>query len=216
MSKNPTKKEPVETADDLEEVIEYVMHRAQVVLEGVSPYSQSRFHDTPKEQQEKPDDHEKRTWQNRVHARADGTIFIPPMSLKLGLDAASRYQGRIPGMGMSHYSKRFLSGVLVTDEITLMTGGKEATLDSFKGEWLHLNSDGVRGSGKRVKRCMPRLDPPWIAIASVYVLDSIITEQVMTKALNDAGRFVGLGRFRPEKGGYYGRFKLQSIEWAQA
>jgi hypothetical protein len=28
-----------------------------------------------------------------------------------------------------------------------------------------------------------------------------------------AGMFIGIGRFRPEKGGTNGRFKIASIEW---
>ena len=208
---------PADHDESDEEVIEYVMHRASVVIDGVTPYSQSKFHNTPKIGQEKPDDHEKRTWQERVHLRPDGVAVVPLMSLKIALDSAAKYQRKIAGHGNATYSKRFLSGVLVQDEITLLDArGKEATLDSFEGEWLHLNSDGVRGSGKRVMRCMPKLPAPWQARATLYVLDSIITKPVLEKAITDAGRFVGLGRFRPEKGGFYGRFTLRSCDWAQA
>jgi hypothetical protein len=31
--------------------------------------------------------------------------------------------------------------------------------------------------------------------------------------LTMAGMFIGIGRFRPEKGGTNGRFKIESIDW---
>ena len=31
--------------------------------------------------------------------------------------------------------------------------------------------------------------------------------------LKEAGQFIGLGRFRPRKNGYYGRFEIVSIAW---
>lgn len=195
------------TEDDIIEV-----HTATVTLEGVSPYSQSRFHEAPKKDKESPDEYEKRTWKERVHRDADGIPFMPPMSLKITLEQAARYLGKIPGMGASTYKLRFLSGILITEAITLTANGKQVTFDDWEGEWLHLNSDGVRGGGKRVKRCMPRLFP-WTAHATIHVLDGVITKDVLAKALTEAGRFVGIGRFRPEKGGFYGRFKLAGMEW---
>ena len=43
------------------------MHIARAKLVGLSPYSQSRFHDTPKKEKESADDHESRTWRERLH-----------------------------------------------------------------------------------------------------------------------------------------------------
>lgn len=193
---------------------EVSIHTATVTLESVSPYSQSRFHEAPKKDKESHDEYEKRTWKDRVHRDGRGITFMPPMSLKIALEHAARYLGKIPGMGASNYKLRFLSGVMITQPIELLTNGKPAGLDAWEGEWLHLNSDGVRGGGKRVKRCMPRL-APWTAQATIHVLDGIITKDVLARALTEAGRFVGVGRFRPEKGGYYGRFRVKDMEWRE-
>lgn len=90
------------------------MKIATVRLRSVSPYSQSRFHDTPKLDKERPDDHEMRTWQNRLHVGSDGNVFIPPMSLKKSIETASRFLGmQIKGRGKSTYTKHFKAGVLV-------------------------------------------------------------------------------------------------------
>lgn len=189
------------------------MNIAHATITGVSAYSQSRFHDSPKIGKETADDHERRTWKNRLHVGSDGLVFMPPMSIKKALEGASSYLGKIPGQRNATYTKRFKSGILVTEQIALFdAAGKPASPDSFEGEWLHLNADGVSGSGKRVKRCMPRI-PQWSAQITVHVADEVISEDVMRAALREAGALVGVGRFRPAQGGYYGRFAVTSFSW---
>lgn len=189
------------------------MQVATVTLEGISPYSQSKYVDTeivPKIGKETHDDYEKRTWKSRVHVAEDGVPFMPPMSLKKSLEGAAPYSGKIPGQGQATYTKRVKSGILVTDPIALFTDQRPITFEDWKGEWLFLDAQGKNGD-KRVKRCMPRL-VPWSAKATVYVVDEVISKDVLTKIIVDAGMFVGVGRFRPEKGGFYGRFKLTDIK----
>lgn len=178
-------------------------------LKSISPYSQSRQHDTPKLEREGHDDYEKRTWRNKAHFGDDGLIFIPPMAFKQCIDSAAKYLGmQIPGKGKSTYTKHFLAGVLVMDK--LMTA---VNAETCEGEWINANSDGVRGSGKRVKRCFP-LVPSWAGEVNFYVLDEIITQPVFEEILRKAGQFRGIGRFRPENGGFYGRFELVGTTWS--
>lgn len=188
------------------------MQTIEVTIEGISPYSQSRYVDKdehPKNGKETADDYEKRTWQARIHLDDNGKPFLPAMALKKSLDAASAYLGKIPGERNATYVKRFKSGLLITENGLLFVDGKAATLDDWEGEWLFLDANGKPG-GTRVKRRMPRLRK-WTAKVTIYVIDEVITEEVLEKALTDAGRFVGVGRFRPAVGGFYGRFKLNSM-----
>jgi hypothetical protein len=67
-------------------------------------------------------------------------------------------------------------------------------------------------SGKRVWRNFPRFDN-WKADVNFYILADEITEDVFDEALRQSGAFVGIGRFRPEKGGFYGRFEVADIKW---
>lgn len=178
-------------------------------LKSISPYSPSRYHGIPRENKETADDHEKRTWRERIHYDDEGTVFIPPMALKNSLAEAAKFMGRqIPGKGKSTYTKHFEAGVLVLDGMKL--GIKK---DDVIGEWLFLNSDGVRGSGKRVMKCCPKV-AEWEGTAKFYILDDTITEPVFEEHLREAGSFIGLGRFRPRNGGFYGRFSVDQIEWA--
>lgn len=178
-------------------------------LEATTAYSQSRMHDTEKLEKERMDEYELRTWRNKAHV--DGSeIYIPPMAFKQALDTAAKRLGvQIPGKGKSTYTKHFLSGVLVMDK--LMTGH---SIDECSGEWINANSDGVRGSGKRVKRCFPTITS-WSGKIPFYILDEVIDTKIFERVLTEAGSFIGIGRFRPENGGFYGRFSVVGTEWQE-
>lgn len=184
------------------------MHTATARLKSVSPYSQSRHHDTEKLAKELPKDFETRTWRERLHYDADGRVFIPPMCFKNCLSEAAKFLSRqIPGKGKATYTKHFEAGVLVPEPLIL-----PLKKDDVKGEWLFLPADGKRGSGKRVDKCYPVI-PEWSGNVQFLILDDMITEDVFTDHLKEAGRFIGIGRFRPRNNGFYGRFMVEGVEW---
>lgn len=91
---------------------------ARVLLESVSPYSQSRQHEIPKEPKELNDTHEERTWREKGHYNADGHMVIPAMSFKNCLAEAAQYLSlQIPGKGKATYTKNFQAGVLVFEDL---------------------------------------------------------------------------------------------------
>lgn len=184
------------------------MKTAIATLRAVAPYSPSRAHETEKLPRETPDDFEKRTWRNKAHFTADGKVYIPPMAFKMALDRAAKMLGRqIPGRGKSTYTKFFESGVLCTDPVFI-----GADVEGLECERVYANADGVRGSGKRVWRLFPRVTE-WTADVEFHVLADEITTDVFEEHLRQAGAFVGIGRFRPEKGGFFGRFKVEGVRW---
>jgi uncharacterized protein YciI len=183
---------------------------ATCTLCSVAPYSQSRSyqHEVEKQPKESHEAYEERTWRNKCHSGSDGKVFIPPMSFKMGLDTAAKMLGkRIPGKGQSTYSKFFLSGVLVMQGPTL-----PLTKENVACDRIFANADGVRGSGKRVWRLFPRIDE-WEAEVEFHVIADEITEDVFEEHLRQAGAFVGIGRFRPQNGGFYGRYEVAKIRW---
>jgi hypothetical protein len=183
---------------------------ATVTLSAVSPYSQSRAHETPRKEKEAPDAYEQRTWREKAHFNDKGQVFIPPMSFKMALDAAAKYlQLQIPGKGKSTYTKHFASGCLVMDPAFV-----GVSKDALEYDRIHANADGVRGSGKRVWRFFPRVDN-WEVTVDFHVYDDAITKDVFEKVLSEAGRFIGIGRFRPQNGGFYGRFDVEKIKWSE-
>ena len=86
--------------------------------------------------------------------------------------------------------------------------------DDVPGEWLFVPSDGKRGGGSRVSKCFP-LIAKWELVVIFYILDEIITDDVFKVHLRDAGNFIGLGRFRPSRNGFYGRFQIEDFIWEE-
>ncbi len=186
------------------------MRVAKVNLRSVSPYSQSRFHDTEKLDKEIPKDYEDRTWRERLHVDKDDNVFIPPMAFKNCIAEAAKFLSiQIPGKGKATYTKHFEAGVLVTDPLNL--GIKKADV---QGEWLFVPADGMRGGKKRVMKCFPIIHE-WGGTVVFYVLDETITADVFENHIGEAGKFIGVGRFRPRNNGFYGRFEIESVVWEQ-
>jgi len=184
------------------------MKVARATLKSCACYSQSKHINAAKLEKESPDDYERRTWKERLHVTTDGRVFIPPMSFKNSLTEVAKFLSmKIKGQRNATYTKHFTAGVLVTEPLVLQTKA-----DDVQGEWLFVPADGVRGSGKRVMKCFPRIDE-WHGDVLFHVLDDTITEPVFEEHLRNAGQFIGIGRFRPMNNGYYGRFNVQKISW---
>lgn len=177
-------------------------------LESAAAYSQSRFYMVDKKEKESPDDYEKRTWRERMHVTEKGQVFIPPMAFKNALDgAAALLSMKIKGKNMQTYTKHFVAGVMVHEPVVL-----PIKKEDVPGQWLFVPSDGKKGGSKRVMKCFPRIDE-WKAEVTFFVYDDTITEEIFSKHLIEAGRLVGIGYFRPARGGYWGRFTVLNIAW---
>lgn len=182
---------------------------ATVTITGLAPYSQSRQHGAPRLEGEGHDAYDERTWRQKLTLSADGkSVMIPPHGFIQGLIAAAKYCKRqIPGQGRATWTKKFEAGIAILGEPLL-----QIAPDEVGSILISANADGVRGSGKRVPRRFPQM-PKWGSTFEVYILDPIITEPVFREMVEICGMFVGVGRFRPERGGTNGRFRLDALEW---
>lgn len=184
------------------------MHIARFKIVGLTPYSQGKHYVAEALNKESKSDYEARTWRERLHYNEDGEVFIPPMAFKNCLSDVAKYLSvQIPGKGKSTYTKHIEAGVMIAEP--MMLGVKK---DDVQGEWHFVPSDGKRGGGKRVDRCFPIIKQ-WGGELEVIVLDDTVTREVLEYHMVEAGRFIGVGRFRPRNNGYYGRFKPEIISW---
>lgn len=179
-------------------------------LKSNSPISFGRYYEQefPKDKKNETDKaYEERTWRERVHTDGNGNLLIPPFAFKNCLDGAAKYTStQIPGKGKATYTKHFRSGVLVLEPLVLPI--KKADV---KGEWRHVPSDGTPGGAKRVMKCFPVI-PSWEGEVTFTVLDPLITTEILKDTLIQAGQFIGVGSFRPQNGGIFGRFTVESIK----
>jgi hypothetical protein len=186
---------------------------ATIKIRGVSALlygSRVNINLFPKKNNESHDDYEKRTWRERCHATEDGRLFTPSFALKRMLATTAKSANeRIPGKGMQTWGKKFRTGIMVPEHLILTPTTKKADVH---GHWAFVPSDGKTGGGTRVDRCFP-LVQEWGGEFQVILLEECIREDVVLKYAQDAGMNNGLGTWRPQSGGDYGRFKVEGISW---
>ena len=186
------------------------MKRYMAHLKSTSPISFSRYHGTPKRDRESDQDYEERTWRERLHTDAKGNVLIPLFAFKNALDAAAKYEGKkIPGKRNATYTRHVFSGVMVESAVVLPV--KKSTV---RGEWRFVPADGTPGGAKRVMKCFPVIND-WQAKVSFAVIDEIITKDILQDFLEVAGSYIGIGSFRPENRGIWGRFKVLALNEAK-
>jgi hypothetical protein len=182
-------------------------------IKGVTPYSQSRQVDPdlfPKKEKESHEEYDMRLWREKATYNDAGEVSIPAMAMKMAVDEAiKRLNASIPGRGKSTYTKFFVAGQICEADVPI--GIRKDSLESIT---IWANADGVRGSGKRVRRRFPYIRQ-WSGVARFAILDNVIPAPIFEKAVVEAGRLVGIGRFRPEKGGMLGRFTVDGFKWEE-
>ena len=190
------------------------MRRCKVHIENIpgSPYSQSAQHEVPKKDRESHDDYDERTWREKCTVNDKGQIAIPAMAFKQAVDTAAYKLGRkVEGRRGATFKNFFASGFFCERDVAI-SNGKALTKSDAEMVKISANADGVRGSGKRVPRRFP-VFPKWHGIAEFTITDDIITQDIFEEHVRAAGIVCGIGRFRAEKGGTNGRFRVTKIEW---
>jgi len=148
------------------------------------------------------DELEKKHWRERIPT-ANGNAIINPMSLKKALDTTAKKQlGTVPGKRNARWGGYFKSGVMVVQPLDL--GVKP---DSVPVCPMYV---ALPGQGRHWKN-FPKLEQ-WKCHAVIDIVDGIITPEVLEKCLKKAGNTNGLGLFRPQNGGYWGRFKIENCK----
>ena len=184
---------------------------ATVTLTSLSPMTHSRQHDAPRLEKESPDDYDRRTWREKLHVEdrnGKRTVVIPAMALHQAIAAAAKYSKKqIVGQGKATWTAKFASGIMIPENPAL-----NIDPETLQNVTISANADGVRGSGKRVTRRFPVI-PAWTTTFEVYILDTIITEEIFTEMVEIAGMFIGIGQYRPQNWGTNGRFKVSRIVW---
>lgn len=184
------------------------MREVIVSMQSITPYSMSKAINVEKLDKEHADEFEKRTWRERCNYNEKGECFIPPMAFAKALvSVAKLLKEKIKGKGNQEWTKHFTGGVLV------MEGpGLGVTKDDCEGEWVFVPSDGMSGGGKRVWKCFPVVRE-WSAKVVFTIINDTITKDVFERYVREAGSLIGLGRFRPERMGFYGRFAVTKFDW---
>lgn len=127
-------------------------------------------------------------------------------------NAASWLNLKIPGEGQKTFKKRFMAGIMVTEPLLLYTGeGQPLTVEDIEKRPLFVPSDGRKGGTTRVLRNFPCI-PQWCTTGEMYIFDDKISEKILMRHLDAAGKFVGFGAMRVQNGGINGRFTFCDLK----
>ena len=64
---------------------------------------------------------------------------------------------------------------------------------------------------RRIARTRARFDPPWSLVVVADVDPELVDAEQLRAWLEAGGRRIGLGDWRPEKSGFYGRFTVDKV-----
>lgn len=184
------------------------MKQIKFKLTGISPILINRF----KEQDEIPSTMKKSNRKDygsprdqataTAYADPDGSLWIPSSWVKGCLSCvASDY--KLPGSRKS--VKSIVGGAVIPVEEKLFF------VEGYKLKDIEVDSRPVVIQRSRIMRHRARLEA-WTIECEVQLENDILPEKDLHEMLTDAGRRAGLGDFRPQKGGPFGRFQIVSWE----
>jgi len=181
-------------------------------VEGVSDLMFGQAVRTPKQDNETHEQHEERTWQEKVRLTKEGQCYLNPFAVTNSLVSAGEWLKRkVPGEQRATFTKRFRQGVRPGGNVLLFKkDGTPCTMEDIEPIPLFVPSDGKHGGAKRVIRIFPTLHE-WVAKGSLYVFDGKITEEVFRDHLICVGQYVGWGAMRVANQGINGAFSVIKI-----
>ena len=183
------------------------MKRLECAIKSTSKVAFSKATGLEREQNEDWRAFEERTWHEKTHVDEKGNVIIPPSMFKGAISAAVKYLNiKIPGERNATFTKNFAAGVIVENNIEL-----KVKRNKLQGEWIYVPSDGKPGGSSRVYKHFPFVES-WEGNLIILILDPKITIDVFEKVLVASGLFIGIGFWRPQKGGSNGRFEVLSVK----
>lgn len=178
------------------------MEQVSVRIEGISPLLQHRFDVPEVDEKSKKRDLKKNKddVEGYLYRDQDGNIYEPSSHVMMALKyAGAKFQ--IPGQGKTTY-KNIVGGGSVQIEPFAITHEIQ--------DWVP-DRQAVIVQRAKIVRTRPRFDR-WALSFFIEYDEEEISREVINELLVYAGRRSGLGDYRPQKGGPYGRFIVTKFE----
>lgn len=179
------------------------MQNANVKIKGITPLLQNNFLQSDFERQwseKKAVDPNGKEVLHKLYINKEGLICQPSVHIEKAMaDAAKKI--KVKGNGKATYSKLFGSMVTVSP-----------LLVPHKNQEYQIHSSTiVNPSTKGRSICYRPLIDDWTLEFDIFFEDEI-PAVVVEQALTLAGKYNGLGDWRPQKGGKFGKFEVVSFK----
>jgi hypothetical protein len=152
-----------------------------------------------------------------MHTDADGCVVHNPLAIKNALQTIAKHHSeKIAGQQNSKYTKHFERGIMPLDSMVFLDPkGERIKASEVEGDTRSVPSTGTPGGGRRVDRTFPIIRD-WQAKCAFMVIDPLLCRPKdldrIKRYLEDIGQLIGIGSFRPENRGYFGRFALDEFK----
>lgn len=188
------------------------MKTFQIEIRGVTPLLIHRFNEEA-EQKKKTRRIEAMERDPREEARKnayvapDGTFYFSAFSIPNAMGSAGSSHKAIG----TRKSLRYVvpSAIRMNNDVITILNGK-GPADHFEVDSRPVTIPATKG---RVMRHRPRFDQ-WGARFELCVDEDLLSPEMAHQLLNEAGQSIGIGDFRPEKRGPFGRFRV--TQWEEA
>ena len=175
----------------------------KVTIEGTTPLLFNRFRDVAIEGKSK-----KRTGamaeaqiEDKLYQDENGKTQLPATYLRNSIVEASK-QFKIVGKGKSTYSK------LVASTVQIEPFYIELKADKY--EVFRISAVNPMTKGRMMTE-RPKYNK-WSASFEIILNDDSVPVSVINEILEQAGKYVGVGDWRPEKKGMFGKFMITSFK----
>lgn len=179
------------------------MEKIKVTIKGTTPILFNRFRDTAIEGKSK-----KRTGamaetliEDKLYLDENKNILLPSVYLRNCISESAK-QFKIVGKGKSTYSKLISSTVNVEPFMI--------NLKADKYEIFRISAVNPMTKGRMMTE-RPKFNE-WEATFELILNDEAVPFEVINEVLEHGGKYVGLGDWRPEKKGMFGKFIITSFK----
>ena len=136
----------------------------------------------------------------RINRNESGEVTLPSQAFRAGMQRAG--SGR--KIGKLTARQVVSGGVFPQEEHIVLHDAKGKSFKSCSSIDKRRVVVGTSG----VPRCRPRFDN-WQCKLAMEIDTLLVKVEVITELLNLAGKIAGIGDFRPEKGGTFGRYTAE-------
>lgn len=183
-----------------------------VTIKGITPYMQHRMDDSKLETWEKnrrkiierEDINKEDLLRALFHSYTDieGQFYLPSEHIRVALINAGGYMKSKVGNARKSMKNVVAAMFIVNPE--------KIHLPAFDD--VDKRSAVNKNVKARIIVIRPKWNAGWKVKFNLFIDDDTMTKETISELLNYAGRYVGLGSYRPANNGYFGRFEVDKIE----
>lgn len=186
------------------------MKSYKVTIEGITPLLMNRFHEAAEQSVSsgtaavfRGTDNRREDAEKRAYRFKNGNLYVPGVNLFASIMEAGKFHksGRSK---LTTQKTSLVPAALAILEVELPLGTKKFEVDS--------RPVTIPATGGKVMRHRPRLDE-WKLSFTLSVDTDMFSPKLARALVDDAGKKIGLGDFRPQRKGPFGRFVV--TQWKE-